>query len=62
MVEALKDSDPMPFGKHKGKEMRDVPASYLDWLRDQKWLDEWPSVAKYIEENELQINQELEEG
>ena len=30
--EMLCDSDPMPFGKHKGIPMQDVPASYLHWL------------------------------
>lgn len=28
---ALKDTDRMMFGKHEGKQMIDVPASYLIW-------------------------------
>lgn len=28
----LKDDSPMPFGKHKGDAMEDVPASYLLYL------------------------------
>ena len=28
----LEDTDPMPFGKHKGIPMQDVPASYLHYL------------------------------
>lgn len=29
---ALNDIDNMPFGKHKGQPMQDIPASYLKWL------------------------------
>jgi len=32
---ALTDTDPMPFGKHKGELMQDVPASYLRWLWEE---------------------------
>jgi len=28
----LTDNDPMPFGKHKGTAMANVPADYLMWL------------------------------
>ena len=28
----LTDDSPMPFGKHKGAPMQDVPAAYLDYL------------------------------
>lgn len=28
----MKDTDIMPFGKFKGKEMIDIPAKYLLWL------------------------------
>lgn len=31
---ALTDNSPMPYGKHKGKQMIDVPADYLLWLYD----------------------------
>ncbi|GEM_PF-3009424 len=43
------DSDRMPFGKHKGAQMMDVPADYLDWLRGQDWIVKWPKVMNYIE-------------
>lgn len=32
---AFNDLDPMPFGKHKGEPMQDVPARYLSWLWNQ---------------------------
>lgn len=44
----LDDQSPMPFGKHKGKKMEDVPAEYLLWLRDQNHTG---PVREYIEEN-----------
>ena len=56
----LSDQDSMPFGKYKGKPMEDVPASYLDWLRDQPWLPRWPDVQEYIQRNEKTIDWELE--
>ena len=29
----------MPFGKHAGKKLEDVPKSYLSWLRDNGAFD-----------------------
>jgi len=31
-MKQLEDTDIMPFGKHKGLQMQEVPASYLHWL------------------------------
>ena len=31
-MKQLQDTDPMPWGKWKGKPMQDVPADYLFWL------------------------------
>ena len=54
---ALTDESIMPFGKHKGKEMANVPASYLLWIYDE-WTLTNPrfgfvhqEVKAYIEEN-----------
>ena len=57
----LTDRDPMPFGKYEGERMENVPAAYLDWLRDQKWLKEWPAVEEYIRRNKKEIDFELKE-
>jgi hypothetical protein len=38
----------MPFGKHKGVELADMPWPYLRWLRRQPWLGAW--LAKEIDE------------
>lgn len=65
MDKELTDTDLMPFGKHKGTEMQDVPASYLLWLWDE--MDGGLSinspdsqrVYNYIEDNLEVLNQEL---
>ena len=36
----------MPFGRYKGKQMKDVPAVYLLWL-DFKGCEQ-PAVKQYI--------------
>lgn len=54
----MKDEDLMPFGKHKGTAMANVPADYLLWLYDQPepnynhWSGERSrNVRKYVEAN-----------
>lgn len=41
----------MPFGKHRGKKLDDVPLKYLDWLIGQKWLhgDLRECIEQYLE-------------
>ena len=31
----------MPFGKHAGVELTEVPRPYLRWLRGRPWLGGW---------------------
>lgn len=57
----LTDSSPMPFGKYKGRKMKTVPAKYLDWMHGQTWIEEWPTVKAYIEQNRGVIDQELKD-
>jgi uncharacterized protein (DUF3820 family) len=38
----------MPFGKHKGKPLENVPSGYLLWLYDRNKLPPW--LRKYAEE------------
>lgn len=56
----LKDTDPMPFGKHKGMPMQDVPASYLHWF----WTncDRNGDVADYIRRNLAVLMAEYPDG
>lgn len=51
--ETLHDDDIMPFGKHKGTLMQDVPADYLHylWHNGMKNQTETNSVAAYIKES-----------
>ena len=55
----LTDDSPMPFGKHEGERMEDVPAKYLVWLYNDG-LKEGP-VRRYIEDNLKVLEQEIEE-
>lgn len=59
----LEDTDPMPFGKHKGELMQDVPASYLHWLwSNGKKDDKRCPVADYIRRNLSALKQEFRDG
>ena len=49
MTETLTDKSPMPYGKHKGVEMANVPAEYLIWLYENDKCSD--SVKEYIEDN-----------
>jgi uncharacterized protein (DUF3820 family) len=42
----------MPFGKHQGVGLTDVPRPYLRWLRRQEWLGAWLGawLARAIDE------------
>jgi len=55
------DVDPMPFGKHKGTMMQDVPASYLFWLWTQRPLGN-KKVENYIHNNMLALKKEHPDG
>lgn len=50
----LTDTDPMPFGKYRGKPMQDVPVSYLHWLyhdsEDGK-REATDAVRQYVRDN-----------
>jgi uncharacterized protein (DUF3820 family) len=45
----LNDDSPMPFGKHKGEKMANVPAEYLLWLYENNNCTY--EVKKYIDQN-----------
>lgn len=59
----MKDTDPMPFGKFKGKPMQDVPSGYLCWLWNNGKKDDMQCpVACYIRENLSALKMEHEDG
>ncbi len=35
----------LPFGKHKGMRLSEVPDSYLSWLSEQTWENNFPKCA-----------------
>lgn len=47
----MSDPSRMPFGRFKGRPIREVPAAYLDWLAYQDWITRWPAVLDYIDRN-----------
>lgn len=47
---AYNDLDKMPFGKHKGELLQDVPVSYLHWWYHETSCDNI-SLKHYIENN-----------
>lgn len=69
----LSDSDLMPFGKHKGEPMCDVPAGYLMYLWDkneEEYKDvgcirrsrNMTEIMKYIEYNYEVLEYELKQN
>lgn len=59
----LQDTDPMPFGKHRGEPMQDVPANYLHYLwTSGKREDRRCPVADYIRRNLSALQQEYKDG
>lgn len=62
-MKPLDDIDPMPFGKHKGEPMQDVPASYFHYLwTTGKQHDFKCPVADYIRRNINVFKQEYSDG
>jgi len=61
-MKALADLDPMPFGKHKGKLMQEVPAPYLHYLWTAPDFDADSPVGRYIRENLGALSQEHPDG
>lgn len=62
MTNQLKDTDPMPFGMHKGKPMQDVPAKYLHWLYISSPHSGDSPVFDYIRRNLDALKQEYPDG
>ena len=61
-MKLLEDTDPMPFGKHKGEPMQDVPASYLHWLWQEIQHDKTSNVGDYIRRNLSALKKEYPDG
>lgn len=63
-MKTLEDTDPMPFGLHKGIPMQDVPAKYLHylWTNGMKSETKTSNVADYISRNIQALKQEYKDG
>ena len=57
-MKPLTDTDPMPFGKHKGRAMQDVPTEYLHYLWQNGLKHDNKPVANYIRANIDALEQE----
>lgn len=53
----MTDESLMPWDKHKGEKMANVPPSYLLWLLDNNKCG--GEVKKYIEENKETLVKEI---
>ena len=60
-VPTYEDSDLMPFGKHKGKRMEEVPANYLHWLWTQRPISD-KKLENYIFNNIAVLKDEYPDG
>jgi len=54
----LNDNSLMPWGKHKGDKMANIPAYYLIWLYDSGKC--YSDVLRYIQDNLDDLRQEVE--
>lgn len=59
---ALTDNCPMPFGKHKGIAMANVPATYLEWCKKKLYPNTQGAreVLSYVQNNWDAIKKELD--
>ena len=47
MTNALHDDSLMPFGKHKGERLGEVPDDYFRWFLTQDWANDYPDLVDY---------------
>lgn len=55
--EKLTDESLMPFGKHKGEKLANVPARYLLFIREN--FDLHDNLKKYIDKNKDVLQAEV---
>lgn len=63
MSEVLTDQSRLWFGKHKGKKLKDVPATYLIWCSEKfKEEGQFLKLHEYINTNweSIQMDAEME--
>lgn len=59
MTSKFTDKTEMPFGKHKGVALGEVPASYLLWLGDQPDMrSKHPELYAYVDSGRQWLEKE----
>lgn len=56
----MEDTDLMPYGKHKGTAMANIPAADLIWLYENNRTSK--DVRQYIEENMDVLKEEIKQA
>ena len=57
----LHDDSVFPWGKHKGKLMKDIPANYWEWFMTQDWREKHTNLVDYVRANRVRIEEELDQ-
>jgi len=47
---------PLPWGTHKDVAIKDVPVSYLVWLRAQFWISDYPAIYAYLQTRKAELD------
>ena len=58
----MTDKSIMPFGKHVGKKLEQVPASYLLWFADQPWSYKYAKLVAYVAKNYDLLESQVQYG
>jgi hypothetical protein len=58
----MTDKSIMPFGKHAGKKLEQVPASYLLWFDEQDWSHKYPKLEAYVAKHRELLEDQVQEG
>jgi uncharacterized protein (DUF3820 family) len=57
MAKEMDDNSTMPFGKHKGEKLANVPPEYLIWVYENDKT--YGALRKYIEDNMITLRAEI---
>lgn len=69
-MKELTETSMMPWGPHRGKQLKEVPADHLLYLLQQKWISDWPHLYEYLRKNQANLvkkvdtphNEDITEG
>ena len=50
------------FGKHRGKRLADIPASYLLWLAESEHTLQTVGIFGYVHKHRQRLERERDEG